>query len=200
MLGGRRNRAVSQLPTLLDVGFHDHHDTERFFFRLAASAAYKTTPHAISFSPHLFAPTSYTSPPRTSKLLLLLSMTSPAATVTIPERITGKLPIAYWDLYFEALSERLAQEFPEWDQTQRTNLALGNLQIMACGNAAMDSLAVCYGCHSLTLALIWYIGVSKGPGEARRWGRSRGSEEGDEGGEVRFLRRRRGGTGLFLGV
>lgn len=138
-------------------------------------------------------------------------MSSLAATITIPARITGKVPIAYWDLYFQALSERLAQAFPEWDQAKRTNLALGNLQIMAWGNAAVDSLAVGYGCHSLTLALIWYVGVSKGPGEARRWGRSRGSEEGDEGGEVRgdvedgeveegvrFLRRRRGGTGFFL--
>lgn len=62
--------------------------------------------------------------------------------ITIPERVTGKLPIAYWDIYFNILTKRLAEEFPESDHTERTNVALGNLQIIACGNAALDSLAV----------------------------------------------------------
>lgn len=74
-------------------------------------------------------------------------VSAPPAPITIPDRITGKLPIASWVVYFQVLTKRLAQEFPESDETQRTNIALGHLQMIACGNAALDSLAVGYPVH-----------------------------------------------------
>lgn len=77
-------------------------------------------------------------------------MSSSFAPVTIPDCVTGKLPIAYWDQYLQLLTERIAQEFPEWDHTRRTNHALVYLQMMACGRAATASLAVCNIIHPVT--------------------------------------------------
>ncbi|KAL0630958.1 hypothetical protein Q9L58_010192 [Maublancomyces gigas] len=62
-------------------------------------------------------------------------------TITIPERVTGKLPIAYWEIYFTILTDRLAQDFPGYEETERAGIAMGSLQFIACGNAALDSLA-----------------------------------------------------------
>lgn len=65
-------------------------------------------------------------------------------TITIPERVTGKLPIAYWEIYFTILTDRLAQDFPGYEETERAGIAMGSLQFIACGNAALDSLAVSF--------------------------------------------------------
>lgn len=70
------------------------------------------------------------------------NLNSPALPITIPDRINGKLPITVWDRYFQVLTKRLAEEFPACDETQRANVALGHLQMIACGNAALDSLSV----------------------------------------------------------
>lgn len=76
-------------------------------------------------------------------------MSSTTSITTIPERVTGKLPIAYWDIYFNILIDRLTEEFPDSEETERANVAMGSLQFIACGNAALDSLAVSSAGHAL---------------------------------------------------
>lgn len=63
----------------------------------------------------------------------------------IPEcfgAVTGGMPILFWDACFQYLLERFEVECPEWPRNQKINQALGDLQLMACGDGAETSLAV----------------------------------------------------------
>lgn len=70
----------------------------------------------------------------------------PSATQgVVPEyfsTVTRSMPAAYWDGYFQFLLELIVAEYPEWPQSKMINLALGNLQLAANGDAALRSLAV----------------------------------------------------------
>lgn len=56
--------------------------------------------------------------------------------------VFGAMPIQFWDKSFQYLLYIFAMECPEWPRNQKINQALGDLQLMACGDAAEISLAV----------------------------------------------------------
>lgn len=58
--------------------------------------------------------------------------------------VYGWMPIPFWDGFFQFLLGHLEAECPEWPMTDKVNRALGHLQLMACGDAAVMSLAVSF--------------------------------------------------------
>lgn len=72
----------------------------------------------------------------------MTSSTLPSSILPLPDCITTSLPISHWDVYFHILTTQLQRNLPDCDETQRINLALCHLQLLACGDAALDSLAV----------------------------------------------------------
>lgn len=67
------------------------------------------------------------------------------AQAVVPEHfgtVTRRMPTAYWDAYLSFLIARIADEYPGLTQSQSLNLALGDLQLVTSGNAALSSLAV----------------------------------------------------------
>lgn len=67
------------------------------------------------------------------------------AQAVVPEHfgtVTRRMPTAYWDAYLSFLLARIADEYPGLTQSQSLNLALGDLQLVTSGNAALSSLAV----------------------------------------------------------
>lgn len=125
---------------------------------------------------------------------------SPTSVFPLPDRITGKLPISHWAVYIHILTTRLEQDLPGCDKAEYINLALGQLQMISYGNAALDSLAVSRAvdlpaCHPLIIN----VGVQERP-PARRfvWCSGEESWEAQEGqgcveemleARVRFLNR-----------
>lgn len=70
---------------------------------------------------------------------------SSTAQAVVPEQfgtVEYSMPTAYWDAYLSFLLSRLAAEYPGLTQSQLLNLALGDLQLVANGDAALRSLAV----------------------------------------------------------
>lgn len=72
---------------------------------------------------------------------------SPTTQGIIPEcfdTITRGMPIPFWDRYFQFLLDRLEQECPGLSRCDQVNRALGDMQLMACGDAAVVSLAASF--------------------------------------------------------
>lgn len=56
--------------------------------------------------------------------------------------VIGYMPITYWDAYFKSLLFHLSALDPAGAECRNINRALGDMQLMACGDAAERSLAV----------------------------------------------------------
>lgn len=52
------------------------------------------------------------------------------------------MSIPFWDSWYKFLLERLEVEFPGLPEESKINQALGDLQLMACGIEAENSLVV----------------------------------------------------------
>lgn len=68
--------------------------------------------------------------------------TSTATPTALSGEITGYMPLHFWDSLYKLLFERLEAAFPHWAHQNKSNQAIYELELMACGYEAEMSLAV----------------------------------------------------------